>query len=90
MAVRSSDLFGIPTNIHHEHRHPSFRLRCLCSRPHPQIVEQLERMGIPTGNWMGSIFRGSWTDTGIRRRSARVSNHAREIKVWRFTPHTCS
>lgn len=33
----------------------------------------------------GAIFRGKdWEFTGQRVTSARVSNHAREIKVWRY------
>lgn len=34
----------------------------------------------------GSIFRGpNWVFTGERVRSTRTTNHAREIKVWRYT-----
>lgn len=33
----------------------------------------------------GSIFRGkNWEFTGRRKLSARKTNHAREIKVWRW------
>ena len=37
------------------------------------------------GNAAGSLFRGSeWEFTGERIKSRRISNHAREIKVWRY------
>ena len=38
------------------------------------------------GNAAGSIFKGPWFHfTGKRVKSARTSNHARELKVWRLT-----
>ena len=37
------------------------------------------------GNAAGSLFRGAaWEFTGRRTRSRRITNHAREIKVWRL------
>lgn len=37
------------------------------------------------GPSMGSLFKGrEWEFTGKRVRSSRVSNHARELKVWRL------
>lgn len=46
---------------------------------------ELDRAGIATGPWMGSLFRGrAWAFTGERVRSTRVSNRAREIKRWRL------
>ena len=37
------------------------------------------------GNAAGSLFpKEWWRDTGERKLSSRVSNHAREIKVWRL------
>ena len=47
----------------------------------------LIRIGITEslGNAAGSLFRGSeWQFTGERIKSARKTNHAREIKVWRY------
>jgi hypothetical protein len=41
--------------------------------------------GFPTGPWAGSIFKGQdWEFTGKRIRSSRISNHAREIKIWKL------
>ena len=38
-----------------------------------------------TGPWAGSIFsQKQWEFTGLRIRSKRVSNHGRELKVWRL------
>jgi hypothetical protein len=46
---------------------------------------ELDRLGIPVGPWMGSLFQGSaWVFTGERRKSCRASNHGRELKVWRL------
>lgn len=37
------------------------------------------------GGSAGSLFKGrAWVFTGERRRSTRVNNHARELKVWRY------
>jgi len=37
------------------------------------------------GNAAGSIFKGKdWEFTGQRIKSARKTNHSREIKVWRY------
>ena len=34
----------------------------------------------------GSIFRHpDWESTGARRRSKRITNHSRELRVWRYT-----
>ena len=45
-----------------------------------------ERYDIDTiGPAAGALFRGSeWEFTGQRVLSSRVSNHSREIKVWRL------
>lgn len=42
--------------------------------------------GIKTlGPAAGSLFRGEiWEFTGRRVRSSRVSNHSRELKIWRL------
>ena len=47
---------------------------------------QLIERGYPaTGPWAGSIFKGDqWIFTGDRVRSKRISNHGRELKVWRL------
>ncbi len=47
-----------------------------------------ERRGL--GNAAGSLFRGPrWTFTGRRTPSRRISNNAREIKIWKLQeePH---
>jgi hypothetical protein len=37
------------------------------------------------GNAAGSLFRGSrWENTGRRKQSKRISNHARWIMIWRL------
>jgi len=37
------------------------------------------------GPWAGSLFKsGDWEFTGRRVKSARKTNHSREIKVWRL------
>jgi len=47
----------------------------------------MEFPSVSPGPWCGSIFRGKeWVFTGERIHSSRVSNHAREIKVWRYEP----
>ena len=39
----------------------------------------------PRGPFWGSLFKGKeWEFTGVRIKSAVVSNHARELKVWRL------
>jgi hypothetical protein len=45
-----------------------------------------ERYGIDSiGPAAGALFRGAeWEFTGQRVLSSRVSNHSREIKVWRL------
>jgi len=50
------------------------------------VGRALRLRGLPDlGPAAGSIFRGSmWEFTGERVRSARISNHARELKVWEF------
>jgi len=51
------------------------------------VGEVLERdHGINTlGPAAGSLFRGScWEFTGRRMVSSRVSNHGRELKIWRL------
>lgn len=51
------------------------------------VGQRLSELGFSVGPWSGSVFKGkSWSFTGYRVRSARVTNHARELKVWRFTP----
>jgi len=37
------------------------------------------------GKWGGSIFKPKeWEFTGKYKRTARISSHAREVKVWRY------
>lgn len=52
------------------------------------VYERLGRSGQDVallGNAAGSIFRGpKWEFSGQRRKSARVTNHARWIMVWRL------
>lgn len=44
-----------------------------------------ERHGIKSlGPAAGSVFKGAFEFTGRRVRSARKTNHARELKVWRL------
>lgn len=53
-----------------------------------EVAVALMDMGGPTslGPAAGSLFKGhEWEFTGRRIRSARISNHARELKVWRLT-----
>jgi hypothetical protein len=49
-------------------------------------IEMSERYGVKTlGPAAGALFRGAeWEFTGQRVLSSRVSNHSREIKVWRL------
>lgn len=54
-----------------------------------QVAVQMAARGVPPGPWCGSIFKnGEWQFTGQRRRSGQVSNHAREIRVWRLGART--
>jgi|TARA_Y100000310_G_C20589548_1_gene767229 hypothetical protein len=49
------------------------------------VFLQMKRMGLPynIGPVAGSLFKGpEWRFTGDRVRSKRISNHARELKVW--------
>ena len=52
------------------------------------VNREMKRRGIPfeeLGPAAGSIFKGKdWIFTGKRIKSARISNHARELKVWRL------
>jgi len=52
------------------------------------VYREMKRRGIPfegLGPAAGSIFKGrDWVFTGKRIKSARISNHARDIKVWRL------
>ena len=52
------------------------------------VVESLVDAGKSAhclGGSAGSLFKGrAWVFTGERRRSTRVNNHARELKVWRY------
>ena len=51
------------------------------------VSKELLRQGYPPslGPAAGSLFKGrEWKFTGERICSARASNHAREIKVWRL------
>lgn len=44
-----------------------------------------EETGLNLGPAAGSIFRdGAWEFTGERVPSRRVTNHARELKVWKL------
>ena len=50
-----------------------------------QVGEELDRRGIATGNWCGSIFRGAaWEATGRFVKSTRASRHAGLVQVWRL------
>ncbi len=51
-----------------------------------QVGRRMKGLGYEeTGPWAGSIFKGEqWEFTGERVRSARTSNHGRELKVWRL------
>lgn len=52
-----------------------------------QVGKVLKAQSIKIGPWAGSIFKdGNWQFTGNRILSKRISNHAREIKVWRYEP----
>lgn len=51
------------------------------------VGKELALRGYPAnlGPAGGSLFKGGgWEFTGDRKRSARVSNHARELKIWRL------
>lgn len=52
------------------------------------VGRELEKDNIrveDVGPAMGSLFAGKqWEFTGQRVKSSRVSNHARELKVWRL------
>jgi hypothetical protein len=50
------------------------------------VGRMLDLAGVPSGPWCGSIFKDNedWVFTGERRRSERISNHGRELKVWRL------
>lgn len=50
-----------------------------------QVGQELARLGIPTGPWMGSLFKGKeWEFTGQFVRSTRITNHGRLLRVWRL------
>lgn len=52
-----------------------------------EVCGKLEELGLQSnlGPAAGSIFKTSdWEFTGQRRRSHRITNHAREIKIWRL------
>ena len=52
-----------------------------------QVGIRMMNLGYPRsiGPAAGSIFRGSeWEFTGRRKLSSRITNHARELKIWRF------
>ena len=47
-----------------------------------------EDMRVQLGPAMGSVFKGGmWEFTGKRKVSVLVSNHGRELKVWRLREH---
>ena len=51
------------------------------------VARELRRLGLPHcgGPAAGSIFKEkSWEFTGRRIQSCRITNHARELKVWRY------
>lgn len=49
------------------------------------VGKMLQDEGIAPGPWMGSLFKGGcWEFTGQRIKSSLVTNHARELKVWRL------
>lgn len=55
-----------------------------CNMDEVNVV--LSGLGIPSGNWAGSVFKEDcWVFTGMRVKSHKVSSHAREVKVWRLT-----
>lgn len=53
-----------------------------------EVYAELPKLGYDPaelGPAAGSIFAGkAWEFTGVRVKSKRVSNHSREIKVWRL------
>lgn len=49
------------------------------------VQRELIELGIDLGPAAGSIFRGrEWAWDGQWKKSARVSNHARMLRVWRL------
>jgi len=55
-----------------------------CNMDEVNVV--LSGLGIPSGNWAGSVFKEDcWVFTGSRVKSHKVSSHAREVKVWRLS-----
>jgi len=51
----------------------------------PERTATADDNHIDLGPAAGSLFKdGRWAFTGERINSARVTNHAREIKVWRL------
>lgn len=51
------------------------------------VGESMDKLRMtPLGPAAGSLFsqKCNWEFTGRRVRSTRVSNHARELKVWRY------
>ena len=59
-----------------------------CRECHADAVgREMRDRGYPTelGPAAGSIFKGGdWEFTGRRKKSARVTNHSRELKIWRY------
>ncbi len=57
--------------------------RCITA---DHVGREMKRLGLqPLGPAAGSLFRGkNWVFTGNRIRSSRVTNHARELKVWKL------
>tara|TARA_Y100000310_G_scaffold182419_1_gene182517 strand:- start:808 stop:1131 length:324 start_codon:yes stop_codon:yes gene_type:complete len=52
-----------------------------------EVGREMNRRGFGSnlGPAAGSLFKGgNWEFTGRRIRSSRVTNHARELKVWRY------
>ncbi len=54
------------------------------------VGKLLKEKGISVGPWCGSVFKekGEWEFTGQRVNSHRITNHARELKVWRLKSYT--
>jgi hypothetical protein len=50
------------------------------------VREVLEFLGVELGPAAGSVFAADeWQFTGVRIESKHPANHAREIKVWRYS-----
>lgn len=65
--------------------------RYLGRKQHLVSADDVQRLMIqygqgPLGNAAGSLFRGDeWEFTGEWTKSSRVSNHAHQNRIWRYT-----